>query len=112
MRWTPGPQERFSTNPDTWLPIAPDYKTANVEVESANHESLLNWYKRLIAFRRDIASLSDSGFVMLRKDNPDVLSCLRTDVYGSEPIVVAINMSERSQHIAGPYPCRSFRKIG
>jgi alpha-glucosidase len=97
MQWTPGPQAGFSTNPHTWLPIPPDYKTINVEVESANPESLLNWYKHLIALRRDNASLRDGGFVMLQKDNPDVLSYLRTGVNGSEPVVVAINMSGRPQ---------------
>jgi alpha-glucosidase len=100
MQWTPGPQAGFSTNPHTWLPIPPDYKTVNVEVESANPDSLLNWYKRLIALRRDNASLRDGGFVMLQKDNPDVLSYLRTGVNGSEPVVVAINMTGRPQHIS------------
>jgi alpha-glucosidase len=100
MQWTPGPQAGFSTNPHTWLPIPPDYKTVNVEVESANPDSLLNWYKRLIALRRDNASLRDGGFVMLQKDNPDVLSYLRTGVNGSEPVVVAINMTGRPQHMS------------
>jgi len=100
MQWTPGPQAGFSTNPHTWLPIPPDYKTVNVEVESANPDSLLNWYKRLIALRRDNASLRDGGFVMLQKGNPDVLSYLRTGVNGSEPVVVAINMTGRPQHVS------------
>ncbi len=34
MQWTPGPQAGFSTNPHTWLPIPPSYKTINVAVES------------------------------------------------------------------------------
>jgi alpha-glucosidase len=100
MQWTPGPQAGFSTNPHTWLPIPPDYKTINVEVESANPDSLLNWYKHLIALRRDNGSLRDGDFVMLGKDNPDVLSYLRTGVNGSEPVVVAINMTGRPQHMS------------
>ena len=96
-----GPQAGFSTNPHTWLPIPPDYKTVNVVVESANPDSLLNWYKRLIALRRDNASLRDGGFVMLQKDNPDVLSYLRSRrSNGSEPVVVAINMTGRPQHVS------------
>jgi alpha-glucosidase len=38
--------------------------------------------------------------VMLQKDNPDVLSYLRTGVNGSEPVVVAINMTGRPQHVS------------
>jgi alpha-glucosidase len=97
MQWTPGPQAGFSTNPETWLPIPPSYKTINVEVESADPDSLLNWYKQLMALRRSNASLHDGGFVMLKKDNPDVLTYLRTGSGGSAPVVVAINMSARVQ---------------
>jgi alpha-glucosidase len=100
MQWTPGPQAGFSSNPHTWLPIPPDYKTVNVEVESANPDSLLNWYKRLIALRRDNASLRDGGFVMLGKDNAEVLSYLRTGGNGSGPVVVAINMTGQPQHLS------------
>jgi alpha-glucosidase len=100
MQWTPGPQAGFSSNPHTWLPIPPDYKTVNVEVESANPDSLLNWYKRLIALRRDNASLRDGDLVMVEKDNADVLSYLRAGVKGSEPVVVVINMTGQPQHIS------------
>jgi alpha-glucosidase len=100
MQWTPGPQAGFSTNPHTWLPIPPSYKTINVEVESANPDSLLNWYKRLIALRRDNPSLRDGNLVMLQKDNPSVLGYLRTAVHGSKPVVVAINMTGQPQHIS------------
>ncbi len=39
MQWTPGPQAGFSTNPHTWLPIPPSYKTINVAVESKDPNS-------------------------------------------------------------------------
>ncbi len=38
MQWTAGPQAGFSTNPHTWLPIPPTYKTINVAVESKDPE--------------------------------------------------------------------------
>ena len=37
MQWTAGPQAGFSSSPDTWLPIAPNYKTVNVETECDEH---------------------------------------------------------------------------
>jgi alpha-glucosidase len=93
MQWTPGPQAGFSTNPHTWLPINPNYKTVNVQTESPDQNSLLNWYKRLIALRRTNAALHDGGMIMLNKDNADVLSYLRKPPKGSALVVVAINMS-------------------
>ncbi len=93
MQWTPGPQAGFSTNPHTWLPIAPDWKTVNVETETADPHSLLNWYKQLIELRRSNPALHDGGMMMLLKDDADVLAYVRTAPQGSAPVIVAINMS-------------------
>ena len=98
MQWTPAPQAGFSANPHTWLPIAPNYKTINVETESADPNSLLNWYKRLIALRRSNPALHDGSMILLDRGNPDVLSFVRT-AEGRAPVVVAINMSAKTQTI-------------
>lgn len=100
MQWTPGPQAGFSTNPHTWLPISPDYKTVNVQTESADPNSLLNWYKQLIALRRSNPSLHDGSMVILDKDNPDVFSYVRSTSSGSAPVIVAINMSGEPRTVA------------
>jgi alpha-glucosidase len=99
MQWTPGPQAGFSTNPRTWLPIAPDYKTVNVETQAADPDSLLNWYRQLIALRRTNSALHDGDMVMLDKDNADVLSFVRTAPKGSSPVIVAMNMSARPKTV-------------
>jgi alpha-glucosidase len=93
MQWTPGPQAGFSTNPHTWLPIVADYKSVNVQTETADPDSLLNWHKRLIDLRRSNPALRDGGMLMLDKDNPDVLAYVRTTPKGISPVVVAVNMS-------------------
>jgi len=93
MQWTPGPQAGFSTNPQTWLPVAPNYKTINVETESADPNSLLNWYKKLIALRRENSALRDGAEVMIDKDDANVLSYIRATADGKAAVVVAVNMS-------------------
>jgi alpha-glucosidase len=100
MQWTPGPQSGFSTNPNTWLPIPPSYKTINVETESADPGSLLNWHKQLIELRRKNPALHNGGFVMLNKDDKNVLSYVRTAPKGSFPVVVAMNMSAAPQTVS------------
>ncbi len=45
MQWTPGPQAGFSTNPHTWLPIPPSYKTINVQTEQSEPNSQLAWFE-------------------------------------------------------------------
>jgi alpha-glucosidase len=100
MQWTSGPQAGFSSNPDTWLPIAPNYKTVNVETESADPSSLLNWYKKLIALRRRNLALRDGSMTMINRDDPEVLAFVRRVGEKGPAVVVAINMSANAKTIA------------
>ena len=101
MQWdASNPQAGFSTDPQTWLPIPPNYKTVNVQSELANPDSLLNWYKSLIVMRRTRDSVRDGGIVMLDTTNPSVLSYVRTAPPGHHNIVIALNMTDQPQHIA------------
>ncbi len=101
MQWdaTP-PQAGFSTSPTTWLPVASNYKTVNVQTELADPNSLLNWHKKLIEMRRTRDAVRDGGMVMLDGTNPSVLSYVRTAPPGHHNIVVALNMTGQPQKIA------------
>jgi len=98
MQWTAGPQAGFSTDPATWLPVAPNYKTIDVAVESKEPDSELNWFKRLIALRRTNPALHDGSISMLDTANADVLSYLRTE--GASRVVVAMNFSAEPRTIS------------
>jgi alpha-glucosidase len=99
MQWTAGPQAGFSTNPHTWLPIPPSYKTVNVAVESKDPASELDWFKKIIALRRNNAALHDGSVTMLDATNPDVLSYVRST--GSGPaVVVAMNFTAEPKTIS------------
>jgi alpha-glucosidase len=104
MQWTAGPQAGFSTNPNTWLPIPPSYKTINAAVESNDPNSELDWFKQLIALRRDVPALRDGGMTMLDTDNAAVLSYVRSTGSGLA-VVVAMNFTATPQtltiHLAG-----------
>ncbi|MGA2048242.1 MAG: alpha-amylase family glycosyl hydrolase, partial [Terracidiphilus sp.] len=99
MQWTPGPQAGFSSNPLTWLPVAPDYKTVNVDTESADPNSLENWSKKLIAIRRQNSALHDGAMIMIDSNDPDVLSYARTAPGKSSAVIIAINMSASARTV-------------
>jgi alpha-glucosidase len=101
MQWdTSNPQAGFSTDPHTWLPVPPGYVTVNVESESKDPNSLLNWYEQLIRLRRELPALHDGGIVMLDPANPDVLSYIRTAPKGSPSVIVVLNMSGAQQTVS------------
>jgi alpha-glucosidase len=92
MQWNDGPQAGFSTNHNTWLPIASNYKTINTAAESKDSNSQLAWFKQLIALRRTNPVLRDGSMTMLDTANPDVLSYLRSTASGAA-VVVAMNFT-------------------
>ncbi len=99
MQWdTSNAQAGFSTNPTTWLPVPPSYRTVNVQTESADPDSLLNWHRRLIALRRSNSALRSGRTLMLDQTNVSVLTYARVGAHG-ETILVSLNMSPQPQTI-------------
>ena len=100
MQWdTTNAQSGFSSNPHTWLPVTPNYLTVNVQTESSDPDSLLNWHRRLIALRRTNTALRDGETVMLDETNASVLTYLRVGADG-HIILVSLNMSPESQTVS------------
>jgi alpha-glucosidase len=79
--------------------VTPNYVTANVQIESVDPDSLLNWHRRLIALRRATAALRDGKTVMLDETNASVLTYLRVSADG-HAILVSLNMSPESQTVS------------
>lgn len=99
MQWNSSTSAGFSTNAHTWLPVAPDYKEVNVEIESRTKDSMLNWYKKLIALRRENAALHNGTMKMLEGGNRDVLAWSRTAPDG-KVVVVACNFAAHPQTVS------------
>ncbi len=99
MQWTPGPQAGFSTNSKTWLPIPASSRTTNVQTEQRRPDSLLNWYKALIALRRSSPAMREGGVAIVDEKNADVLSFIRTAA-GAKPVLVVLNMTENPKLVA------------
>ncbi|MBV9760676.1 MAG: alpha-glucosidase [Acidobacteriaceae bacterium] len=99
MQWNSSTAAGFSTNPHTWLPVAPDYKQVNVEAESHDPASMLSWYKKLIALRRDDPAIHDGDMKMLETGNQRIVAWSRKASNG-ETVVVACNFSPDEQTVS------------
>ena len=98
MQWDAGTDAGFSTAAKTWLPIPPSYKTVNVAAEEKEPDSLLHWYRQLIALKASDAALHDGDEVMLNKNDEHVLAWLRKAPDG-EAVVVVCNFTAQPQTI-------------
>ncbi len=100
MQWDATAQAGFSTDAQTWLPIASNYVTVNVAAESGQKDSQLNWYQKLIRMRREVPALRDGEMRMLDAADAKVLAWERLPVGGGHAVVVVMNMSGTPQTVA------------
>jgi len=96
MQWNATLNAGFSQK-KPWLPVPPSYQTHNVGSESANPNSVLQFYKKLLALRHTNRALLDGNYVPLNEDDPNVISYLRQ--YKDQAVLVAINMSASAQPV-------------
>ncbi len=71
----------------------------NVAVESKNPDSILNFYKKLIAMRKNEAALRDGDQTFLDFDSQNVLAYVRRDKKTGDAILIALNMSAEKKRL-------------
>ena len=94
MHWDASRNAGF-TQGTPWLPVDPAYTTYNVAAESTNPDSILNFYRRLLAMRHLSPALLDGDYTPIGQNGPNVLAYLRRS--GKETILVALNFSNSTQ---------------
>jgi alpha-glucosidase len=96
MQWSSATNAGFSTA-QPWLPVPGSSKTYNVESESRQPDSILDWYKRLLKLRHTEPALLEGKWLALNETDPNVLAYLRT--YQDQTMLVALNMSGSPQKV-------------
>ncbi|MBI2776961.1 MAG: DUF3459 domain-containing protein [Chloroflexi bacterium] len=92
MPWTPGANGGFTAPGATpWLPLAPDFATRNVEVESKDPDSVLATYRRLLRLRRELPALQAGSMRRIPARHRDVLAWLRVE--GEAVVLVVVNFA-------------------
>lgn len=94
MQWNDKPNAGFSTA-KPWLPVPPSYKTHNVATEQKDPNSVLSFYRQLLAMRHKEPALLEGNYVPLNETDPNVLTFVRQ--YKKEAILVVLNMSAKEQ---------------
>src|SRR3984893_11650402 len=76
MQWNDSANAGFSkTKP--WLPVPPSYKTHNVAAEQKDSNSVLSFYRQLLALRHKERALLDGNYIPLNENDPHVLAYVR-----------------------------------
>lgn len=93
MPWQAGAPHAGFTAGKPWLPVEPSHAAAAVDVQDRDPESMLNFQRRLIAWRRAMPQLTrgDIGFF----DAPEPVLALRRTLDGEATVLAAFNLSDR-----------------
>jgi alpha-glucosidase len=98
MQWSAEPNAGFTPG-RPWLPIAPDYREANVAAQRDDARSMLMLHRRLIDLRRGERALQIGRFEPLPGDEARVLSYVRRADAGASAFLVALNLGDRPQRL-------------
>jgi alpha-glucosidase len=109
MQWSAEGIAGFSTT-EPWLPLAEDFRTANVEHLSADPTSILSLYRRLIALRRKEPALS-IGQITAIAHHGDVLSYIRQFDSGKQFIIILNLGTEAAVYQNAESPIRGIITI-
>jgi alpha-glucosidase len=96
MQWNSETNAGF-THDQPWLPIDVDFKQHNVATESNDPQSLLNFYRALLALRHANPALLDGEYLPLAEHDANVLAYLRQTK--AETIAVVLNFSAEAQKL-------------
>lgn len=89
MQWNGKTNAGFTTG-TPWMKVNPNYPSINVENQQNHADSILNFYKQLIALRKQEQGLIYGNYDLVIKDHPGVYAYMRT--YQENKWLILVNV--------------------
>ena len=77
MQWSAAPNAGFTTG-TPWIGVNPNYVTINAEAQENDPDSVLCFYRRLIALRRELPIITEGDYTLLLADHPQIFAYQRS----------------------------------
>lgn len=91
MQWNEKPQGGFSENQNTWFLVNPNYSKINVEDNLNDPESVFNFYRNLISFRKKSKDLIYANYNDLDSNHEQIFCYQRVGI--KQTYLVILNFS-------------------
>ena len=78
MQWTATTYSGFS-NSKPWIPVNPNHTEINVDNQEKDPNSILNYYRKMIDFRKSNPTLIHGSYKDIAPDHPHLYIYLRED---------------------------------
>jgi alpha-glucosidase len=111
MHWANAPNAGFSPpGVRTWLPVNPNYaQGVNVADQDKDPASLLNFYRRMLRFRRQTPALITGDYTPLHESAEDYLAFLRRSQADRQTCLVVLNYSDKTHTLTFDLAARAAR---
>lgn len=90
MQWSNAPHAGFTTG-TPWIAVNPNYTRLNVEAQENDPNSCLNYFKKMIALRKEHKALVYGKYALLDANNPQVYAYTRE--WEGKKYLVLLNFS-------------------
>ncbi|MDP2891559.1 MAG: alpha-glucosidase [Bacillota bacterium] len=99
MQWSAEKNAGFTAG-TPWIEVNPNYPEINVETETGDPSSVLNYYRRLIRLRKEMPVIVYGSFIPLMEEHPQFYCWIRE--YEGERLLVVLNFSDTDAGFALP----------
>ena len=93
FQWDRSPEAGFTAG-TPWLKVNPDYTWINVADEEKDPTSILNYFKKVVSFRKENLSLIYGSYHLLDAENPQSYTFLRKT--GADTYLIMLNFSPKA----------------
>lgn len=113
MQWSNAPNAGFSPPEiQPWLPVHPNHAVGvSVAAQQDDPASLLTFYRRMLALRRNTPALIAGDYQVLNMQHDDILAFLRHDPDTGQTCLVTLNFSSEPQTAAAGLGSRQARLL-
>lgn len=96
MQWSNSLNAGFS-NEKPWIKINPNYTSVNVEAQENDPDSILNYYRKILALKKKNYIFYFGDFQEIEESNPDIYAYIKSN--NNESIAVFLNFSNQIKKI-------------
>ena len=96
MQWTAEENAGF-TSGKSWQPVNENYTAINAEDEDKDPDSVLNWYRKLLEFRKTNAALLMGTYREIMPDSEEIFAFVRE--HDDQEVITLANFSDRAVKI-------------
>jgi len=93
FQWDGGPNAGFTTG-IPWIPVNPNYTEINAALEEKDPNSCLNYFRKLVAMRKNNPAFVYGRYKLLDKDNSQVYAYMREGE--GKKMLVLLNFSSKN----------------